>query len=62
MGNRCRDLELICNAESNAKRGQTFLGLVSGLKSFLRLFRMTVVEVPKNTTDHRLNVSGVSAM
>ena len=47
MGNSFRILESICESHSNSKRGHTYLGLVSGLKSFLRLYRTTIVQVSR---------------
>jgi len=44
MGNTCRRLERLCNAPTN-KRGHTYVGLISGLRKFLRLYRTNIVEV-----------------
>jgi hypothetical protein len=45
MGNMCRSLELLANDPDSKKRGQTYQGLISGLKSFLHLYRTTIVQV-----------------
>lgn len=45
MGNMSRSLSMLVNAESNRKRGQTYQGLISGLKLFLRLYHTTLAQV-----------------
>ena len=45
MGNECRRLERLCDERLTKDRGQTYLGLISGLKKYLRLYRTTIHQV-----------------
>jgi len=48
MGNKCKELEGITSCGSNRNRGPTYMGLVSGTKSFLRTYQTTIAQKMAN--------------